>query len=143
MLYIADKANRDQTIARVTKAFAGVKGIRKVVPPDALHDYGLPDPKLDPHGPDMLLFADEGYIFGDTAAGELPFVEKPERAGSHGHDATIPNLRAAFIAWGAGIRHTTLPNDIDNTDVTPTLAKLLNLDMPNLDGKPVTAALGR
>jgi len=143
MLYISASANRDQTIARVQKAFAGVKGMRKVVTPGQLKEYGLPDPKVDPHGPDMLLLAEEGYFFGDTAAGELPFAEKPERAGSHGHDATIPDLRAVFVAWGTGIRprQGELPNDIENIDVTPTLAKLLKLDMPNLDGKPITAAL--
>jgi hypothetical protein len=141
MLYISAGANRNDTVARVQEAFTGIKGVRKVVTPDALKEYGLPDPKRDPRGPDMLLLADEGYIFGDTAAGELPFAEKPERLGSHGHDATIPDLRATFIAWGSGIRHTHLKGDIENIDVTPTLAKLLKLDMPNLDGKPITAAL--
>ena len=36
----------------------------------------MADPKDDPHAPDMMLFAEEGCAFGDTAAGELPFNEK-------------------------------------------------------------------
>ena len=141
MLYFTAGVDRDKTAARVTQAFAGIKGIRKIVPTSALKEYGLPDPQSDPHAPDMLLLAEEGYVFGDTAAGELPFVEKPERLGSHGHDATIPDLRATFVAWGAGIRHTQLSGDVQNIDVAPTIAKLLNLDMPNVDGKPISAIL--
>ena len=28
----------------------------------------IADPKVDPHEPDMMLFAKEGWVFGDTAA---------------------------------------------------------------------------
>jgi len=36
--------------------------------------------------------------FGDTAAGELSFDDKPERKGSHGHDPELPELHATFVA---------------------------------------------
>ena len=89
----------------------------------------------------MILFAKMGCTFGDTAAGDLPFAEKPERRGSHGHNAALPDLHATFVAWGAGIRPGARLEAIDNTAVAPTIAKLLNLPMPNTDGKPLTAAL--
>jgi predicted AlkP superfamily pyrophosphatase or phosphodiesterase len=148
MLYLNDKSgssvwpDRDALVAQIQKVFDGVKGIRKVVTPSMLKDYGFPDPRLDPHGPDMLLLADEGWVFGDTAAGELPFNQKPERSGSHGHDASLPNLRATFIAAGPSIRPTPrLPHDLPNLDVAPTLANLLHLTMPDVDGKPASAIL--
>jgi predicted AlkP superfamily pyrophosphatase or phosphodiesterase len=90
----------------------------------------------------MMLFAEEGCAFGDTAAGELPFNEKPERKGSHGHDADLPDLHATFVAWGVGIKPGTQLGEISNLSVAPTIAKLLGLTLPNAEGQPLAAALG-
>jgi predicted AlkP superfamily pyrophosphatase or phosphodiesterase len=106
-----------------------------------LQAYGVADPKDDPHAPDMMLFAEEGCAFGDTAAGELPFNEKPERQGSHGHDADLPDLHATFVAWGVGIKPGARLGEISNLSVAPTIAKLLGLSLPNAEGQPLAAAL--
>ncbi len=143
MIYVTDEANRASVIDRVKKAFDGVDGIEKVLGPDDFKNYGIADPKVDPHAPDVMLLANEGYVFGDTAAGALSFVEKPERAGSHGHDPNIPDLHATFVAWGEGIKPSTKLGEIPNTDVAPTLAKLLGIAMPDVDGKPLTEALSQ
>ena len=141
LVYVLDSANRASVIARVTEAFRNVKGVSKIVGPDQLKEYGVADPKDDPHAPDMLLFAELGCNFGDTAAGDLPFDDKPERKGSHGHDADLPELQATFVAWGAGIKPGTRLGQISNLDVAPTIAKLLGLNIPNAEGKPLSKAL--
>jgi predicted AlkP superfamily pyrophosphatase or phosphodiesterase len=141
MVYVLDSAHRATVIDRVTKAFRNVKGVSKIVGPAQLKQYGVADPKDDPHAPDMMLFAELGYNFGDTAAGDLSFDDKPERKGSHGHDADLPELHATFVAWGAGIKAGTRLGEISNLDVAPTIAKLLNLKIPNVEGKPLSEAL--
>jgi predicted AlkP superfamily pyrophosphatase or phosphodiesterase len=135
MVYVMDDAHRADLMERVKKAFQGVEGISKIVGPKEFEYYGIANPKDDPHAPDMILFAEEGCTFGDTAAGELPFIDKPERKGSHGHDPDLPDLHATFVAWGAGIKHGVKLGEIPNTDVAPTIAKLLGLSIPNPDGK--------
>jgi len=140
-VYIRDQANRSQTAERVKKAFEGVEGVQQVVMPGQTMAYGLGDPKVDPNSPDMFVFAKEGFSFGDTAAGALPFNEKPERKGTHGHDPELPDLHATFVAWGEGIRVGSELGEIRNIDVAPTIAKLLGISMPDTDGKPLTAAL--
>ena len=142
MVYVLDEARRSSVLDRVRKAFGGVKGVSKIVGPGQLKDYGVADPKDDPHAPDMMLFAEEGCAFGDTAAGELPFNEKPERKGSHGHDADLPDLHATFVAWGVGIKPGARLGEISNLSVAPTIAKLLGLSLPNAEGKPLADALG-
>jgi predicted AlkP superfamily pyrophosphatase or phosphodiesterase len=89
----------------------------------------------------MLIFSQMGAIFGDTAAGELPFRDKPERKGSHGHDPDFPELQATFIACGAGIKPGVNLGQIRNIDVAPTLARLLGLEMKDVDGEVLKAAL--
>jgi predicted AlkP superfamily pyrophosphatase or phosphodiesterase len=140
-VYVTDEAHRDEVLAKVRGALKGLDGISKIVSYNQFKDYGVADPKDDPHAPDMILFAEEGCTFGDTAAGALPFNEKPERKGSHGHEASLPDLHATFVAWGVGIKPGVKLGEISNIDVAPTIAKLLGLDLPNTDGKPLTAIL--
>jgi predicted AlkP superfamily pyrophosphatase or phosphodiesterase len=136
-----DDAARAKLVERVTNAIEGADGYAKVVPSEGLAAYGVGDAKQDPRNPDMILFADEGNVFGDTAAGELPFRDKPERKGSHGHDPNLPDLHATFIAWGAGIKPGATIGKISNTDVAPTIAKLLSIPMPAADGKVIEGVL--
>jgi predicted AlkP superfamily pyrophosphatase or phosphodiesterase len=141
MVYILDAGRRDEIAKKVGDAFKGLEGIAKVIGPEEMSAYGVADPKVDPNAPDMMLFAQLGYAFGDTAAGDLPFEVKPERKGSHGHDPSLPELHASFVAWGAGIKAGAKLGEIQNTSVTPTIAKIMRLEIPNMDGKPLTDAL--
>jgi predicted AlkP superfamily pyrophosphatase or phosphodiesterase len=142
-VYVLDAAHRADHIAAVKRAFMGVDGMLKIAGPEQLKDYGVASPQDDPRAPDMILFSQDGYNFGDTAAGELAFDDKPERKGSHGHDADLPNLHATFVAWGAGIRPGVRLGEISNLDVAPTIAKLLGLSMPNVEGKALSDALAQ
>jgi predicted AlkP superfamily pyrophosphatase or phosphodiesterase len=141
MIYVMDEANRKPIVDQVTKIFTGMQGVEKVIGPDEMKSYGVASVQDDPHEPDMILFADEGWAFGDTAAGALPVFEKPERKGTHGHDADLPDLHATFVAWGVGVKTGARLGEIQNTDVAPTIAQLLGIDMPNVDGHPLAAML--
>ncbi len=141
MVYLLDPGKRLEIAQRVKKAFRGVDGVSKVVSPEELHKFGVAEPKDDPHAPDMLLFAKEGCAFGDTAAGDLPYEQKPERKGGHGHDPSIPHLHATFVAWGEGLRHGARLGTISSVSVAPTIAELLGISIPDADGKPLTGVL--
>lgn len=141
-LYVAGEADRNAVLARVRKAFTGVEGVAKIIGVREFPKYGVADPQVDPHAPDLILFAQLGYSFGDTAAGDLPFKDKPERSGSHGHDPNLPELHATFVAWGAGIKPGARLGEISNLDVAPTIARLLGLRY-SADGKALTKILQR
>jgi predicted AlkP superfamily pyrophosphatase or phosphodiesterase len=140
-LYISDNANRSSIANRIKIEFSHIKEVTKILLPKDFKKYGVADPRKDPHAPDMILFAQEGFAFGDTAAGDLPFEEKPERKGSHGHDPNLPDLHATFVAWGVGIKKGVRLGEISNISVAPTIAKLLDVNLPDTDGKPLTKAL--
>jgi predicted AlkP superfamily pyrophosphatase or phosphodiesterase len=142
LVYVDDAAaDRERTLDQVKKAFAGHDGVERIVDAVDFKSFGLPDRNADPHAPDLILFSKEGYNFGDTAAGDVTFVDKPERKGSHGHNADLPDLHAMFVAWGAGMQHGAPIGEIENTSVAPTIAKLLNFSMTDVDSQPLTAAL--
>lgn len=143
LVYVLDEVDRQGTIERVKKAFADVEGVAKIVGVEDFDRYGLAEPQRNPHSPDLVLFAKMGWSFGDTAAGSLPFIQKPERKGSHGHDAELPELHATFVAWGYGIKPGAELGTIENTSVAPTIARLLGLAMPDVEGKPLEAMLAK
>jgi predicted AlkP superfamily pyrophosphatase or phosphodiesterase len=142
LVYVDDDVlDRPAMIDQVKRAFTGQDGVERVVRAEDFKSFGLPDRQADPHAPDLILFSKEGYNFGDTAAGDVTFVDKPERKGSHGHNADIPDLHAMFVGWGAGIKPGAQLGEIDNLSVAPTIANLLGIPMPDVDGKPLTTAL--
>ena len=141
MVYVLGDTNHERLVAQVRKTLSGLEGLSKIIGPESYEAYGVADPKDDPHAPDLLLFAEEGCAFGDTADGALPFKDKPERRGSHGHDPNLSDLHATFVAWGAGIKPGVNLGEIANTTVAPTIAQLLGFAIPGAEGKPLSAAL--
>jgi predicted AlkP superfamily pyrophosphatase or phosphodiesterase len=143
MVYITDESRRDSIAKQIKDAFASVEGIESIIDAEQFPAYGIANPRRDPRAPDLMLFAQMGHYFGDTAAGTVPTETKGERRGSHGHDANLPDLRAVFIASGAGIRPGVELGPIDNRDVAPTIARLLGLEMPGVEGKPLLDAIAK
>jgi len=141
MVYVLDKERRKELISQIRKSLRSLDGISKIIGVEDFKAYGVADPKDDPNAPDLILFAEEGSVFSDTADGDLPFIEKPERGGSHGHDPNLPHLKAIFVAWGAGIKSGVSLGEISNLDVAPTIAKLLGFSIPKAEGKALKAAL--
>jgi predicted AlkP superfamily pyrophosphatase or phosphodiesterase len=141
MVYITDESRQAEVVGKVRQAVQGLTGVADIIGPDQLAAYGMADPKQDPHAPDMILFAEEGFTFGDTAAGDLPFNEKLEHTGGHGHNPALPHLHAIFVAWGAGIKPGVKLGEISSLSVAPTIATLLGLTIPNVEGKPLEEVL--
>lgn len=135
MLYIQDARQKPEVTRKIEQAFANVEGIDRIINPADFPKFGVADPSVDAHSPDVILFAKEGYAFGDTAAGSMSFVDKPERKGTHGHNPDLRNLKAMFIAWGPHIPGDVKIDAMDNTDVAPTMAKLMGFTMPLASGK--------
>jgi predicted AlkP superfamily pyrophosphatase or phosphodiesterase len=69
MIYILDASERKEIAAKVKELFSKVDEVASVVDTEHLKDYGVADPQTDSHAPDMVIFAKEGFAFGDTAAG--------------------------------------------------------------------------
>lgn len=141
LIYILDKPNRAALSRKIIAAFRTLKEIEPVVDTAHLGDFGVATPDQDPNAPDLVLFAKQGFAFGDTSAGEIPFQVKPERSGTHGHNPALPDLHASFVAWGAGIKRGVKLGEIENTRVAPTAARLLGLSLPSPAHPPLLEIL--
>lgn len=139
-VYVLNEADRPGLTARVAERFRELEGVDMVLTKEAFAQHGLPDPGQNPQMPEIVLSAKSGYNFVDMPAGEDVFVSRDVIKGAHGSDPAQPDMHAAFVAWGLGIKPGARLATIRNTSVAPTLAALMGLKMPGADG-PVLEAL--
>jgi hypothetical protein len=83
--------------------------------------------------------ATPGYVFGSAAQGA--FMEPAVERGASGYLA--PGLAAdpGFVAWGPGLRGDLRIPWMRQSDVAPTLALLMGIALPDVDGRPLIGAL--
>ena len=58
-------------------------------------------------------------------------------------EALYGRLTKQAVAWGVGIQPGARVGEIKNIDVAPTVAKLLGLEMNDVDGKPLDGVLAK
>jgi predicted AlkP superfamily pyrophosphatase or phosphodiesterase len=141
LIYVRDETRHAEIVERARQAFTGVPGVASVIGTKQFKEYGVADPKDDPHAPDLIAFAEEGGAFGKTTAGDALFKDKTEVSGTHGHDSRLPHLHATFVAWGVGVKQGGKLDVISNIDVAPTVAQLLGIALPTAEGKPLAKIL--
>jgi len=143
-LYVLDQAHREAVIERVAAMFKDVEGVDLVIASKDFAKYGMADPERNPHMADVVLSAKSGYSFSDSLAGDLVVTPKSDDVkGTHGYDPNQPGMHATFVAWGAGIRPHVKLGSIDNIDVAPTIAALLDLPFANVDGHTLESILAK
>lgn len=141
MLYLTVRDSLEEDRKKVIELFRGREGIADIVMPDQFKKYGLPQPDDAPQMADLILVAKDGYGFSATATGDEDVVKSESTTGIHGFLSTNPKMNATFIASGAGVREGKKLPPIENIDVAPTIARLLGVELPAVDGKVVTEAL--
>lgn len=80
----------------------------------------------------FALSAENGASFGNAKTGD---AIKPGKGGTHGYYPDFYNIRTGFIAHGPGIKKGAVIPIMNLRDIAPTVAKLLGLDMPAVEGK--------
>ena len=141
-LYVLDPARRAEIIDRLKPQLERLEGVDAVYTPDRFPSIGQPTVDADPRGADLWLSCRGGYAFGDSFAGEQDVVAKESQVGTHGYRPDQPALYGTCVVWGAGVKPGTKLGLVRNVDIAPTMARLLGVDMPNVDGEPLPA-IGR
>lgn len=141
-MYVLDAAQRATVLEKAVESFRNVEGIEQIIETKDFAQHGLVPPDRDPRMADLVLTAKEGYTFSDTAAGDIIVTPPSEQLkGAHGHSPEHPLMYGTFIAWGAGIKPGTKLTEVRNTDVAPTLARLLGVPMRETDGRALDEIL--
>lgn len=140
-IYILDEANREAIVARLAERFRKVEGIDVVIEPKDFAKFGHRLPSENPHEPDLMLGAADGYSFSGKDDGDAVILPTNGPKGSHGYSPFLDLMGASFVASGAGIQPGVVLEKISNTDVAPTMAALLGVTMENTEGRVLTEIL--
>jgi len=115
-----------------------MEGVAAAWPRERFAELGLPSEH--PMLPDAVFEAKPGYQFSDELAGDEE-NGAPKYRGTHGQRPDAPGNAAFFMASGAGINAGAKLGRIESRDVAPTLATLLGLEMPGVDGRLLSEIL--
>ena len=89
----------------------------------------------------LMLTARDGYSFSTAAHGEVVADAVEGSLGAHGYVSTDPELQALFIASGRGIKAGVTLDSMRTIDLAPTMARLLGLELKDVDGRVLTEIL--
>lgn len=88
----------------------------------------------------FALEPERGWAFSGALAPALVHG-LPTVKGNHGQLPTRPELWTGFVAWGAGIKAGAVVEKMRLIDVAPTVARLLGLEMKDVEGAALEAIL--
>jgi predicted AlkP superfamily pyrophosphatase or phosphodiesterase len=126
---------------KIIEALRQLEGIEAILEPAQFGALGLPVPSRNPQVGDLLLVAREGYAFSDEALEDDAITPLPIPLGSHGYLATDPQMNGVFVAWGRRIKPGMKLSTADILDVAPTIAELLGISLPGVQGKVLAEIL--
>ena len=131
----ADTATADAVTRKFTALAEGAyKGLFRVVTRAEMDALGADPEAL------IALEPVEGYTVNASVDGGT-FVGATNRRGQHGYLPANPQLRTGLILSGAGIRPGVEVPFARQIDVAPTIARLLGLDMKDVDGVAMAGVL--
>jgi predicted AlkP superfamily pyrophosphatase or phosphodiesterase len=136
-VYVLDAQKKAEIIAQLKGELAKIDGVQAVLDEPAYKQLGHTTPDKEPRAPDMWLAAKSGYAFSESAAGDETTVAKKTVTGTHGYLPDQPDMRSACVLWGAGVKPGTKLGKVSIIDLAPTIARLLSVDFPSADGKPM------
>lgn len=140
MLYLTVPDKLEEERKQIIALFQNREGIAAILTPEEFAKYGLPQPREYPQMADLILVAKDGYGINATATGDDYVVKSDATLGTHGFLSTYPKMNATFIASGAAVRQGETIEQVENIDLSPTIAELLGVEFP-ADGKIVKQAL--
>lgn len=133
--YVTNAARRAELLPQLKEMFSTMEGIAEVIDGEDGPRLGMPKPEENPGMGDLVLYAADGYAFRGDATGEEVVTPAVNYAGTHGYRSSDPELDGIFVANGPDIQPGVVLERVRNLDVAPTLAKILGLTLPEVDGR--------
>ncbi len=88
----------------------------------------------------LALSGEHGASFGGAATGA---TVAPGKGGTHGFFPDFRNIQTGFVAYGPGIRKGGIISSMNLRDIAPAIARMLQLDLPPVQGKIPEALLAK
>jgi len=138
-VYVKDRNDR-ALIARVNETLRSeitsrYTGIVRIIEREQLDQLGAFPGAL------LALEAADGYYFSSSSPKPQVLNPSDPFRGMHGYLPTNPQMATGFIASGSGIRLGVVIPSLRMLDIAPTIATLLDLELPSAEGVPLVGIL--
>lgn len=144
LVYCSNLAEATAESIKFKKMLVGREGVADVLLPEEFDEIGLPHPRDYRQAPDAVLVAADGYAVSNSVDGDSFVASNTEARtsiGSHGFLSKDVKMNAMCVLSGAGIRTGGHLTDVENIDIAPTIAKLLDIEYTLSDGTPLISAM--
>jgi predicted AlkP superfamily pyrophosphatase or phosphodiesterase len=142
-VYVTDPSKRAELLPKLRMLCAGIEGVKEVVAGTDGPTLGMPTPAENQGMGDLVLYARDGYAFLQGLDGAEVVRESKTYLGTHGFQNSDPDLDGIFFASGHGIKPGVTLDRVRNLDVAPTIADLLGVPLPDVEGRVLTEILAR
>jgi predicted AlkP superfamily pyrophosphatase or phosphodiesterase len=138
-----DPARDGTAFERVLKRLGSTKGIAKVITPEQFAALGFPDYDDNPYARGHVIVAADADVHLVIDPKSTTTARRRKAATYHGHGylPDHPSMRPLLVLSGAGIAQGRSLGRVKNVDVAPTIAALLGLSMPEVEGRVLRDAL--
>ena len=140
-VYVTNTARKAELLPKLKELFSQTEGVERVIDGNEGPTLGMPTPAENAGMGDLVLYPKAGYAFKNDAAGDTITAVSVNYGGTHGYFNGDPELDGIFIASGRGIKKGIVLERMANLDVAPTIAKLMGLKMPPMDGRVLDEVL--
>jgi predicted AlkP superfamily pyrophosphatase or phosphodiesterase len=141
-VYILDSSRRGELGKQLQEKLAAVEGVTGVLAPAEFAKLGMPSPDANPEAPHLVLTTGPGYSFNEALTAPAT-ADAGGLKGTHGHDPNPDFMHATFLAAGAGIKPGSKLGVIKNLDVAPTIARLLGIELKDVEGRVLEEILAK
>lgn len=125
------------------KQIAALPGLHKIIRSEEFHTLGYPRYEEDPHvlGHYMIVADIDTYLVIDKSSNSTERRPRARPSHTHGYLPDHPRMFPALILSGHRVRQSVRIGRVRNHDVAPTVAKILGLRMPDVEGRVLQEAL--
>ena len=141
-VYALQPSRQKEIVGQLKAKLAKLEGVTGVLEPAQFTKLGVASPEKNPEAPHLVLTTQPGYSF-DGSLTAPAVADAGSLKGTHGHEPSPEYMHATFVAAGAGIKPGTKLDVIKNTDVAPTIARLLGIKLRDVDGRVLEEILAR
>lgn len=118
-------------------------GVARLVRSHEFHALGLPTYDESPfiRGQDFLIGEIDTHLVADAASASTERTALIPARHEHGYLPSHPKMFTSVVLSGRGIRKAATVGHVRSLDIAPTIARLLGLEMREVEGRVLTEAL--
>ncbi len=118
-------------------------GVARLVRESEFHALGIPTYGESPYvaGHDFLIGEIDTFLAADAADPSMARVALSPPRHEHGYLPSHPKMFTSVVLSGRGVRTGARIGHVRSLDIAPTVARLLGLEMTDVEGRVLTEAL--